>query len=75
MEVVRGWMSMNKLKLNPDKTEVLLVGPISTLGSDNTSEGSCGQLGSAAGLGFAVRLTSGSWGQECLFQLLVVYQL
>lgn len=29
-----GWMNANKMKLNPDKTEALLVGSNSVLGSD-----------------------------------------
>lgn len=33
---MRGWLKINKVKLNPDRMEVLLVGPNSALERDNT---------------------------------------
>lgn len=33
---IREWMRANKLRLDPDKTEVLVVGPYSNLGSGST---------------------------------------
>lgn len=33
LEMIMEWMRMNKLKLNPDKTEVLMVGRNSSTGN------------------------------------------
>lgn len=73
LEKVMGWMRKNKLRLNPDKREVLLEGPNSVLGSGCTSrlarvrgcnhvQSLCSQAGSAPGSRPAPRWPGGSRG-------------
>lgn len=67
MEAVMGWMRVNKLRLNPDKMEILLVGISLVVGSGYTQR--------LAGFAFTPRVSVCSLGVLLNLSLLLDIQI